>query len=155
MYFTFAFLINSIDMDPLGRYFVTGGVEAVVGIWEMVDMTCVRSISEKLEDPVTGCAFSFDGNYLAISTLSNIQIVKVSSFFTLIIQVATGEEFYAIKKNGATGIAWHPSKIILAFARSNHVCKKLDSSEKNCPVCQGDARRFNQAESTCGLFIFE
>lgn len=79
-----------------------------------------------------------------MSTSSNIQIVKVS----------TGEEFYSIKK-GANNIAWHPSKIALAYARAPHVCKKLDMSEKNCPVCNGDPRRYNQNESTSGLFIFE
>jgi predicted acyltransferase len=67
----------SIDMDPMGRYFATGGVEAIVGIWDMIDCTFVRSIAEKIEDQITGCAFSWDGVYLAISTLSIIQIVKV------------------------------------------------------------------------------
>lgn len=46
--------ILCIDMDPIGRYFATGGVEAIVGIWEMIDCTCVRSISDKIEDGVTG-----------------------------------------------------------------------------------------------------
>lgn len=66
-----------LDMDPLGRYFASGGVEGVVGLWEFRDCTCVRSFSERIDDQVQHLAFSPDGIYLAVGTLSNIVIFQV------------------------------------------------------------------------------
>jgi len=37
--------VYTIDVDPTGRYFATGGSDALVNIWDIQELICIRSLS--------------------------------------------------------------------------------------------------------------
>lgn len=126
----------------LCSYFATGGVEAIVGLWELQDFTCIRTFSD-LDEEVRGLSFSYDGELLAIGTANNVVIVHVDS----------GDMVHTIKSvpDGVTKICWHPSKYLLAYSRSLHVCKLRPGNER-CSVCNGETSRYNRNEPSVGVF---
>ncbi|CAI5523758.1 unnamed protein product, partial [Closterium sp. Naga37s-1] len=56
--------VYSLAIDPLGRYFAAGSADALVSLWDMQHMLCVRTFT-RLEWPVRTVSFSHDGRYLA------------------------------------------------------------------------------------------
>lgn len=53
-----------IEFDPTGKYFATGSVDALVSLWDVHELVCVRTFS-RLEWPVRTISFSYDGRMLA------------------------------------------------------------------------------------------
>ncbi|KAJ3045171.1 hypothetical protein HK097_001266 [Rhizophlyctis rosea] len=97
----------SIDFDPRGRHFATGGADAIVCLWDLEDFACVRTFYS-LEWPVRTISFSFDGEFLASGSEDNF--IDISA-------VDTGETIHTVKCNAAmNSVAWHPSKYLLAYA---------------------------------------
>eukprot|EP00842_Homolaphlyctis_polyrhiza_P001410 jgi/Hompol1/226/HPOL_000681-RA len=121
-----------IDFDPSGKYFATGGADALVAIWEPDTFTCIKTISS-LVWPIRAISFSFDGTYIAAgSEDKQVEITNVES----------GECAHAIKVTSSlNAIAWHPSRYIGAFA--------TDSSAHGHrqPVLSGQ-------QPPCGIQVF-
>jgi len=96
-----------IEFDPKGEHFAVGGADALVSIWDVKELVCVRCCS-RLEWPVRTLSFSHDCNYLASG--SEDPLIDVAS-------VATGEQAHAIpSKEPMNSVAWHPTKLLLAYA---------------------------------------
>ncbi|XP_052681797.1 THO complex subunit 3-like [Crassostrea angulata] len=53
-----------IEFDPKGKYFATGSADALVSIWDVKELACIRTLS-RLEWPVRTLSFSHDGKMLA------------------------------------------------------------------------------------------
>ena len=54
----------SLDFDPTGRYFATGSADALVSLWDLDELACVRTF-DACNTPVRTVSFSCDGQLLA------------------------------------------------------------------------------------------
>ncbi|KAK2154221.1 hypothetical protein LSH36_274g04026 [Paralvinella palmiformis] len=96
-----------IEMDPLGKYFATGSADALVSLWDIHDLVCVRVFS-RLEWPVRALSFSHDGKMLA--SASEDLVIDIAD-------VETGEKITAVQCESPTfTVAWNPRKPLLAFS---------------------------------------
>ena len=96
-----------IEFDPRGEHFAVGGADAMVSVWSVRELACVRTCA-RLEWPVRTLSFSHDCAYLASG--SEDPHIDIAS-------VATGEQVHAIPSTAPmNSVAWHPSKLLLAFA---------------------------------------
>ncbi|KAL1435092.1 hypothetical protein MTO96_001635 [Rhipicephalus appendiculatus] len=123
-----------IEFDPTGKYFATGSVDALVSLWDVQELACLRNILsvrvhsffviavvatvkgirglEKevlmLEWPVRTISFSYDGKMLA--SASEDLLIDIAD-------VETGEKIFEVPCESPTfTIAWHPKRHLLAFA---------------------------------------
>lgn len=93
-----------------GGYMATGGSDAVVGIWEVNDLTCVRTV-DRLIRPVQSLAFSHDSKILASNSIDDSRID--------IADVKTGEKICdldSMSRYGAIDMEWNPKGYALALA---------------------------------------
>ncbi|KAJ3332468.1 hypothetical protein HDU76_000114 [Blyttiomyces sp. JEL0837] len=96
-----------IEFDPRGRYMATGSSDAIVSLWDLEDLVCVRTFG-RLDWPVRTISFSYDGELIASG--SEDHLVDIS-------HVDTGEHIHTIQCSAAVNtVAWHPSKYLLAYA---------------------------------------
>lgn len=96
-----------IKFDPKGRYFATGSADALVSLWDLEELACVRTFS-RLDWPVRTLGFSYDGQMLASAS---------EDLFIDIAMVETGERICEVNCVAPTfTVAWHPNKYLLAFA---------------------------------------
>ncbi|KAL2911946.1 hypothetical protein HK105_208556 [Polyrhizophydium stewartii] len=96
-----------IDFEPSGRYFATGGADAIVALWDVETLTSVQTYTQ-LDWPIRALSFSFDGEFVAFG--SEDTVIEI-------VHTETAERVHTLKTNAAVNsIAWHPSKCILAFA---------------------------------------
>ncbi|XP_054766090.1 THO complex subunit 3-like [Lytechinus pictus] len=96
-----------IEFDPTGRYFATGSADALVSLWDVAELVCVRTFS-RLDWPVRALSFSHDGQLLA--SASEDLIIDVA-------HVETGEKVTEVHCESPTfTVAWHPKRYLLAFA---------------------------------------
>lgn len=96
-----------IEFDPTGRYFATGSVDALVSLWDVQELACLRTFS-RLEWPVRTISFSHDGKMLA--SASEDLLIDIAD-------VETGEKIFEVPCESPTfTIAWHPKRHLLAFA---------------------------------------
>lgn len=101
---------NCFCFSSCGRYMATGGSDAVVGIWEIRDMTCVRTV-DRLPRPVQSVAFSHDSKILASNSIDDSKID--------IADVETGEQIChldSMSRYGAIEMEWNPKGYALALA---------------------------------------
>ncbi len=49
-----------LDLDRSGRYMLTGGADAVVALWDLEQLACVKVFPGFME-PIPGCRFMHDG----------------------------------------------------------------------------------------------
>ncbi len=100
-----------IAIDPLDRYFATGGADALVCLWNLHEMACIRTFSN-LEFKLSQMSFSHDGAFLATASRDE----KVALF-----NVETGDLVHEIKcKVPPYTVAWNPKKYLLAYANEEH-----------------------------------
>ncbi|GBP19332.1 THO complex subunit 3 [Eumeta japonica] len=105
-----------IEHDPTGRYFATGSADALVSLWDVNELACLRVFS-RLEWPVRTLSFSFDGRLLA--SASEDHVIDIGD-------TDTGEKVAEIPVQAATfTVAWHPSRYLLAFA-----CEDKEPAER-------------------------
>ena len=98
-----------IEFDPTGRHFAVGSADALVSLWDVGELACVRTFS-KLEWPVRTISFSHDGKLLA--SASEDLLIDIS-------HVNTGERVSTVKVSSPTfTIAWHPKRYLLAYGKS-------------------------------------
>jgi THO complex subunit 3 len=96
-----------IEFDPVGRYFATGSADALVSLWDVRELVCVRTLS-RLDWPVRTLSFSYDGRMLA--SASEDLIIDIAD-------VETGERIADVPCESPTfTVAWHPKRHLLAFA---------------------------------------
>ncbi|KAJ8026055.1 THO complex subunit 3 [Holothuria leucospilota] len=96
-----------LKFDPTGKYFATGSADALVSLWDVEELVCVRTFS-RLEWPVRTISFSYDGKLLA--SASEDLMIDIT-------YVETGEKVAEVKCETPTfTVAWHPKKYLLAFA---------------------------------------
>lgn len=70
-----------IAIDPLEKHFATGAADAIVAIWDLEEMICVRTYT-KLEGQIRQLSFSFDGKYIATASEDElVDILAVDSGF--------------------------------------------------------------------------
>ena len=96
-----------IEFDPTGKYFAVGSADALVSLWDVSELACVRTFS-RLEWPVRTISFSHDGKLLA--SASEDTVIDVA-------HVETGEKVTGVPVTNPTfTIAWHPKRYLLAYA---------------------------------------
>ncbi|XP_035207449.1 THO complex subunit 3-like [Stegodyphus dumicola] len=96
-----------IEFDKTGKYFATGSVDALVSLWDVETLVCVRTFS-RLEWPVRTISFSYDSCMLA--SASEDHLVDIAD-------VNTGEKIAEVPCESPTfTVAWHPKRYLLAFA---------------------------------------
>jgi len=119
-----------IKFDPKGRYFATGSADALVSLWDLEELACVRTFS-RLDWPVRTLGFSYDGQMLASAS---------EDLFIDIAMVETGERICDVPCLTPTfTIAWHPNRYLLAFA-----CDDKDKHDRDA----GTVRLFGLPNST-------
>ena len=104
----------TMDFDPTGRYMASGAADAVLAIWELGSLTCVRSIS-RFDYPVRTISFSSDGSLIAAGSEHD---------WIDIADVETGDLVYRLdlKRIRSAGfsvintVKFHPKEEVLAFA---------------------------------------
>uniref|UniRef100_A0A1B6CX87 Uncharacterized protein n=1 Tax=Clastoptera arizonana TaxID=38151 RepID=A0A1B6CX87_9HEMI len=109
-----------IEFDPLGNYFATGSADALVSLWDVKELACVRTFS-RLDWPVRTISFSHDGQLLACASEDHVITID---------EVETGEKVVDISLDAATfTVAWHPKMYILAYAcdDKDHYDRKRDT----------------------------
>ncbi|KAI8916529.1 WD40-repeat-containing domain protein, partial [Powellomyces hirtus] len=96
-----------LDFDPKGRYFATGSADALICLWDIEELICLRTFGT-LEWPVRTISISHDGELIASG--SEDRVIDIAS-------VETGETIHTIQCSAATNsIAWHPNRHLLAYA---------------------------------------
>ncbi|KAH7283999.1 hypothetical protein KP509_34G034800 [Ceratopteris richardii] len=96
-----------IAIDPTGRYFAVGSADALVSLWDLSEMLCVRTFT-KLEWPVRTISFNHDGTYIASAS---------EDLFIDIAEVENGRSVYQIPcKAAMNSVEWNPKYNLLAFA---------------------------------------
>jgi len=96
-----------IDFDPKGEHFAVGGADALVTLWKVDELVCVNTCA-RLEWPVRTLSFSHDSRYIASGS---------EDAYIDIADVSTGQQVHQIAPtNAMNSIAWHPSKLLLAYA---------------------------------------
>uniref|UniRef100_A0A803VCE5 THO complex subunit 3 n=1 Tax=Ficedula albicollis TaxID=59894 RepID=A0A803VCE5_FICAL len=123
-----------IKFDPMGKYFATGSADALVSLWDVDELVCVRCFS-RLDWPVRTLSFSHDGKMLASAS---------EDHFIDIAEVETGNGF--ILENSKEGIGWRsagvhmvnlPAKEELSYAEQNAIRGSLCLSSlwQTCLSC--------------------
>lgn len=96
-----------IEFDPTGNYFATGGADALVCLWQLKDLVCVRTLT-RLDWPVRTLSFSFDGKMIA--SASEDLVIDIA-------EVETGIKITeALCESPSFTVAWHPKRHLIAFA---------------------------------------
>jgi len=98
--------IYCIEFDPTGKYFAVGSADALVSLWDINELCCVRTFGN-LEWPVRTLSFSYDGQFLA--SASEDLLIDISHI--------EGEHVHSISTDAAmNAVAWHPRELLLAYA---------------------------------------
>eukprot|EP00093_Oithona_nana_P014724 14724.XXX_470446_471420_1 [CDS] Oithona nana genome sequencing. len=96
-----------IEFDPTGKYFAVGSADALVSLWNVNELACVRTFSF-LEWPVRTISFSYDGKLIASAS---------EDLCISIAHVETGAHVAKIPVTSPTfSIAWHPKRYLLAYS---------------------------------------
>ena len=92
----------------MGKHFAVGSVDALVSIWDVHELTCLRTFTRS-DSQIRALAFSPDSSILAYA--SSDRMVFLDS-------VETGEVVQSIDSSfvdAVNDLAWHPKLNILAY----------------------------------------
>lgn len=53
-----------IEFHPSGKYFAVGAADAVVSLWDVQELACIRTFTS-LDWPVRAISFNYDGSLIA------------------------------------------------------------------------------------------
>ncbi|GFN90554.1 tho complex subunit 3-like [Plakobranchus ocellatus] len=96
-----------IKFDSTGQHFAVGSADALVSLWSLPELVCMRTFS-RLEWPVRALSFSYDGKMLA--SASEDLVIDIA-------EVETGNKLHQLKCDSPTfTVAWHPKRHLLAYA---------------------------------------
>jgi WD40 repeat protein len=114
--------IYSMQFSHDGKQLVTGGSDAIVGLWDCgsasqqhASMVCTTTITRRLKF-IRSTAFSHDSQLLAIATEEDGIDVADASSGALVGTVNLG---HRPRSGGAEQVAWHPKEYVLACARTD------------------------------------
>ena len=97
--------IYCITSDPTGSTFAVGGADALISVWDMKEMACMRTLPQK--DPVRAVSFSHDGAFLASSG---------DDTYIDITHVASGASVRSIQCVECVNcVAFSPKQMLLAY----------------------------------------
>merc|ERR1712080_200689 len=96
-----------IEFDPKKRYLATGGADALVSLWDLSEMVCVRTFP-RLDSPIRSLSFSHDGRFIA--SASGDHRIDISD-------VTSGRPVHTIEcREAMNSISWNPCHLLLACA---------------------------------------
>ncbi|OXA63150.1 THO complex subunit 3 [Folsomia candida] len=106
-----------IKFHPNGHQFAVGAADAVVSLWDLKELACIRTFTN-LDWPVRAISFSWDGKLIASGSEDlNIDISHVE----------TGEKIFEVPVETPTfTVAWNPKRDVLAYA-----CDDKDKYERD------------------------
>lgn len=96
--------VMSLAFDPSHKYIVTGGMDALVCLWDAEELICLRTFY-KIDQPVRALGFSHDSKYLAIcGEESTVDVENLES------GVSLGR---LVLSRAPEDCSWHPRKVLL------------------------------------------
>ncbi|KJE00638.1 hypothetical protein I311_05765 [Cryptococcus gattii NT-10] len=102
----YAASLLSLAYDPKGRYFVVGGQDALLSLFDTKEWICERSF-DVCSAAIRHTAFSYDGEFVAIGG---------DDLFIAIVSVYTGQTVAKIPIPAAVNaLSWNPKKNSLAY----------------------------------------
>lgn len=107
-----------IDFDLQGKYFAVGSADALVSLWDVENLACIRTFS-RLDWPVRSISFSHDAKLIASGSEDHIIDIGV---------VSSGEKVRQIPVEASVfTLAWHPRQYLLAYACDEQSDRKRDT----------------------------
>lgn len=55
--------VYHLCLDPTGRYLATGGTDACIALWDLSDLTCIRTLAG-MDNEINNLSFTSDGRFL-------------------------------------------------------------------------------------------
>lgn len=102
----YAASLLSLAYDPRGRYFVVGGQDALLSLFDTKEWICEKSF-DVCTAAIRHTAFSYDGEFVAIGG---------DDLFIAIVSVYTGQTVAKIPIPAAVNaLSWNPNKNSLAY----------------------------------------
>eukprot|EP00741_Cyanophora_paradoxa_P020984 tig00021319_g20258.t1 len=99
--------VYCLDFSHDGRYLASGGADALVCIWDLTEVICLRTYGRP-ENQIRSVSFSRDGQFLAAAVEDvGVDVVAVESMNVL-------HQY----RTSADAVAWSPADPILAIASS-------------------------------------
>jgi len=99
--------VYCIEFDKSNKYFAVGSADAIVSLYSLPEMICVRTFN-RLEYAVRTISFSHDSSM--ITSGSEEPIIDIS-------HVGSGDAVHQIETNCQSNtVAWHPRDHVLAYA---------------------------------------
>jgi len=96
-----------IEFSPSGEYFAVGGADALVSLWSLQELVCMRTFG-RLEWPVRTVSFSHDSAFIA----SGSEDPQVD-----IADVENSRQVHSIPCSAPmNSVSWHPTRHLLAYA---------------------------------------
>eukprot|EP00009_Paramoeba_aestuarina_P004754 CAMPEP_0201507838 /NCGR_PEP_ID=MMETSP0161_2-20130828/1378_1 /ASSEMBLY_ACC=CAM_ASM_000251 /TAXON_ID=180227 /ORGANISM="Neoparamoeba aestuarina, Strain SoJaBio B1-5/56/2" /LENGTH=311 /DNA_ID=CAMNT_0047902311 /DNA_START=124 /DNA_END=1059 /DNA_ORIENTATION=- len=96
-----------ICFDLQGKHFVTGGADAMVGVWDCETLMCLRTLG-RLDFPIRTLSISHDGRFVTYGS---------EDLFLDVSDLQTGESVCHVPTEHATNCAsWHPRSLTFAYA---------------------------------------
>jgi THO complex subunit 3 len=68
-----------LEFDPKDKYFAVGSADALISLWDLATMTCVRTV-DRLDWPVRTLGFSADGRVRAATLRSSAVLWPYTTF---------------------------------------------------------------------------
>ncbi|XP_040361328.1 THO complex subunit 3 [Rosa chinensis] len=103
---------HCIAIDPCGRYFAVGSADALVSLWDISELLCVRTFT-KIKSAVRTISFNHSGEYLASGS---------TDCFIDISNVQTGRTVHQIPCGPAmNSVDWNPKSNLLAYAGKDNI----------------------------------
>lgn len=98
--------VTALALDPRGRYLASGGVDSIVNLFDLEDWISAKTITSA-EHSINSLSFSYDGEYLAVSTTGP---------YVDICATETGLPLHRVPAPAAAPVvAWHPSRYVVAY----------------------------------------
>src|ERR1700753_782641 len=100
----------ALDISPTGGYLAVTGSDALITLWDLTDLICVRTFTG-MTDPARSVSFSFDGSYI-VGHSQEGNTLEIG-------HVETGEYVHSVHigSHGGNGcVAWAPKSYMLAYA---------------------------------------
>mmetsp|Transcript_25471 Transcript_25471/g.71224 ORF Transcript_25471/g.71224 Transcript_25471/m.71224 type:complete len:318 (-) Transcript_25471:351-1304(-) len=96
-----------IGFDPASKWFATGGADALVSLWDLDELICMRTFI-RMDTAVRTLSFSHDSQHLAFAAEDNI--IEIAD-------VESGASTHQVVCNSSPdSISWNPKHKILAYA---------------------------------------
>lgn len=96
-----------IDFDPRHPRFAVGGADALVSLWDLDELYCIRTF-DRCETQVRAVSFSHDGLLLASASEDRFIDIAATETAKLVHRQPV--------RSPTNSISWHPNRPLLAYA---------------------------------------